>query len=69
MPKYQEEYKGYRIVVYSPGSNYAVITPPGGNAVIDFGSRQPRSTIVEGVAVCVERAQALIDELAAEVSE
>lgn len=64
MPSIVEIYKGYRIAVYSPQGHYAVVTPPGGNAVIDFGSRRPTATIVEGAEICLERARALVDELA-----
>jgi hypothetical protein len=64
MPKHQEEYKGYRIVIYSPLDHKAVIMPPGRNAVMDFGDRQPSATVVEGLEVCLQRAKSLIDELA-----
>jgi hypothetical protein len=61
MPARIEEYKGYRIAIYSPMDNYAVITAPGENAVIDFGPATPRSSVVEGPIVCLERAKAAID--------
>jgi hypothetical protein len=69
MPNHVEEFKGYRIAIYSPLDHYAVITPPGGNAVIDFGARQPVATVAEGYAVCLDRAKALIDELTAEAGD
>jgi hypothetical protein len=62
-----EEYKGYRLAIYSPNDHYAVITAPGSNAAMDFGIRWPRSTVVEGAEKCLERAKALIDELTVDV--
>lgn len=62
MPAYLEEYKGYRITIYSPNDHYAVVTPPGSNAIMDFGDRQPRAKATEGLQVCLDRAKALIDE-------
>jgi hypothetical protein len=66
VPQYVEEFKGYRIAIYSPLDHYAVITPPGGNAVIDFGDRRPTATASEGMAVCLERAKSLLDQLTME---
>ncbi|TWF49494.1 hypothetical protein [Neorhizobium alkalisoli] len=66
MPSIVHEYKGYRIAIYSPSGHFAVICPPGSNRVIDFKERQPRATVVEGPLVCLERAQALVESLAAE---
>jgi len=63
MPATVREYKGYRIAIYSPSSHFAVITAPGSNRVIDFRKRQPRSTVVEGPLVCLDRAEALVDAL------
>jgi hypothetical protein len=63
MPNHVEEFKGYRIAIYSPLDHYAVITPPGGNAVMDFGARRPVATVAEGYAVCLDRAKALVVEL------
>ncbi|WP_149342778.1 hypothetical protein [Neorhizobium sp. P12A] len=63
MPSQVHHHRGYRIAIYSPTDNYAVITPPGSNAVIDFKERQPQSTVVEGPNVCLERAIDLIDSL------
>jgi len=57
------EYHQYRIAIYSPSDHFAVVTPPGGNSVIDFKGRQARSSVVEGPLVCLDRAQALIDGL------
>jgi len=56
----------YRIAIYSPGGHFAVITPPGSNAVINLGPKQPKSTVVEGAAVCLQRARAIIDALNAQ---
>lgn len=61
MPVQVEEYRGYRVAIYSRNDHYAVITAPGGNAAMDFGIYWPRSTVVEGAAICLERAMALID--------
>jgi len=69
MPSAVESYKGYRIAVYSPLGYYAVVTPPGGNAVIHFGNRRPTATIVEGADICLERAKALVDGLTDQVGE
>ena len=69
MPKRVEEYKGYRIAIYSPQDHYTVVTAPGRNAVIDFLSRRPTSTAQEGVEACLQRAMALIDKLTVDVSE
>ncbi len=57
MPKRVEEYKGYRIAIYTPQDHYAVVTAPGRNAVIDFRSRRPTSTSQEGADACVHPAQ------------
>jgi hypothetical protein len=46
MPSRIEIYRGYRVAVYSPIAHFAVLTPPGSNAVIDLGTRQPRSNVV-----------------------
>lgn len=63
MPSMVHEFRGYRIAIYSPNSHFAVVTPPGSNNVIRFGSKKPTSTVVEGPLVCVERAKALIEKL------
>ncbi len=63
MPAHVEEYRGYRIAIYSPGDHYAVMTPPGSNSVMDLRDRIPRSTAAEGRELCLERAKALVDEL------
>jgi hypothetical protein len=57
------EFKGHRIAVYSPSSHFAVITAPGSNRVVDLQEKQPRSTVVEGPLVCLDRAEALVDAL------
>lgn len=64
MPATVREYKGYRIAIYSPNLHFAVITGPGSNRVIDFQENQPRSTVVEGPLVCLDRAESLVDALA-----
>jgi hypothetical protein len=64
MPAMVREFQGYRIAIYSPLDHFAVITPPGCNRVIDFKEAQPRSTVVEGLLVCLARAEALIQGLA-----
>ena len=69
MSVHVEEYRGYRVAIYSRNDHHAVITAPGGNAAMDFGIYWPRSTVVEGAAICLERAMALIDELTESVSE
>jgi hypothetical protein len=61
MPSRVEEHRGYRIAIYSPLNHYAVVTPPGGNAVIDFG-KPAVATVVEGADVCLVRAKTLIDD-------
>ena len=66
MPSLVREYRGHRIAIYSPSDHFAVVTPPGGNRVIDFKGRQARSSVVEGPLVCLDRAQALIDGLLGE---
>ncbi len=66
MPAMVREYKGYRIAIYSPSSHFAVITAPGSNRVLDLQEKQPRSTVVEGPLVCMDRAKALVDDLIAE---
>ncbi|TDK38767.1 hypothetical protein E2F50_01030 [Rhizobium deserti] len=66
MPNHVEEFKGYRIAIYSLLDHCAVITPPGGNAVMDFGAHRPVATVAEGYTVCLDRAKALVDELTAE---
>ena len=63
MPSHIERYRDYRLAVYSPGGHFAVITAPGSNAVLDLRERQPRSTVVEGVDTCLERAKTLVDRL------
>ncbi|MNI37778.1 hypothetical protein D3C73_918920 [compost metagenome] len=63
MPSHVETYHDYRIAIYSPAGHFAVISPPGRNAVLGLGARQPRSTVVEGVDVCLDRAKALVDGL------
>lgn len=63
MPANVEQYKGYRIAIYSPGEHFAVVTPPGGNAVIDFVHGRPEASRLEGAEVCLERAKAAIDGL------
>ncbi|SFB61764.1 hypothetical protein SAMN03159496_05898 [Rhizobium sp. NFR07] len=65
MPATVHEYKGYRVAIYSPSSHFAVITGPGSNRVIDLQEKQPRSTVVEGPLVCLDRAKALVDALVA----
>lgn len=65
MPGTVHEYKGYRIAIYSPSSHFAVITAPGSNQLIDLQEKQPRSTVVEGPLVCLDRAEALVDALTA----
>jgi hypothetical protein len=57
------EFAGYRISIYSPNDHFAVITGPGSNAVIDLKQNQPRSTVVEGASVCLDRAEKLIKTL------
>jgi len=57
------DFNGYRISIYSPNDHFAVITGPGSNAVIDWRENQPRSTVVEGAAVCLDRAEKLIKTL------
>lgn len=69
MPIHVKEYRGYRVAICSRNDHHAVITAPGGHAAMDFGIYWPRSTAGEGAAICLERAIALIDELAASVSE
>jgi hypothetical protein len=69
MPVYVEEYRGYRVAIYSQHDHHAVITAPGGNAAMDFGIYWPRSTVVEGAAICLERAMALIEELTESVGD
>lgn len=66
MPAMVREYKGYRIAIYSPSSQFAVITAPGSNRVIDLQEKQPRSTVVEGPLVCLDRAETLVDALISE---
>jgi hypothetical protein len=66
MPSMVHEFRGYRIAIYSPNSHVAVITSPGSNQVIHLGEDEPRATIVEGSLVCLERAKALVERLAAE---
>ncbi|WP_105430247.1 hypothetical protein [Neorhizobium sp. T6_25] len=63
MPKFVDHHRGYRIAIYSPNDHYAVITPPGGNAVLQLREQVPRATLVEGLATCLERARQLIDGL------
>lgn len=63
MPAMVREYKGYRIAIYSPSSHFAVITAPGSNRVLDLQEKQPRSTVVEGPLVCLDRAKAVVDHL------
>ncbi len=65
MPAMVREYKGYRVAIYSPSSHFAVITPPGSNRFIDLQEKQPRSTVVEGPLVCLDRAEAVVDALIA----
>jgi hypothetical protein len=69
VPQHVEQYKGYRIAIYSALAHHAVITPPGSNAVMDFRDRRPTSTAAEGYKVCLERAKLLIDELTMEVGD
>ena len=65
MPAMVRDYKGYRIAIYSPSSHFAVITGPGSNRVLDFQEKQPRSTVVEGPLVCLDRAESSVDALIA----
>jgi len=60
LPAHVEEFQGYRITIYSPSGHFAVITPPGSNAVMQLGNRRPESTVVEGKLACLDRARALI---------
>lgn len=66
MPSIVRDFEGYRIAIYSPLGHFAVVTPPGSNRVVDLGERQPRSTVVEGPLVCLERAERLVAELVSE---
>lgn len=66
MPSLVREYRGHRIAIYSPSDHFAVVTPPGGNGVMDFKGREARSSIAEGPLVWLDRAQALIDGLSGE---
>lgn len=59
-------YREYRIAIYSPGGHFAVITPPRSNAVINFGSKRPKSSVVEGPEICIQRAKIMIDDMIAE---
>ena len=43
--------------------HFAVITPSGSKRVIDFKQAQPRSKVVEGAAVCLDRSKDLVDAL------
>jgi hypothetical protein len=63
VPKFVDHHRGYRIAIYSPNDHYAVITPPGSNAVLQLGEQVPRATVVEGLATCLERARQLIGGL------
>ncbi|CUX72226.1 hypothetical protein AGR6A_pb0031 [Agrobacterium sp. NCPPB 925] len=63
MPAHIEHYKNHRIAIYSPGDHFAVVTPPGGNAVMSFPAGRPEASRLEGPEVCLERAKAAIDEL------
>jgi hypothetical protein len=65
MPAFLREFKGYRIAIYSPSSHFAVVTAPGSNRVLDLKEKEPRSTVVEGPLVCLDRAKALVDDLIA----
>jgi hypothetical protein len=65
VPSYVEQFKGYRISIYSPNDHYAVITPPGSNAALDFGERRPQASVVEGLEACLGRARASIEALTA----
>lgn len=69
MPTMVREFEGYRVAIYSPGSHFAVITPPGSNQVIYLRERQPRATVVEGPLACLERAEALVKILIADGDE
>lgn len=60
MPTIVREFEGYRVAIYSPGSRFAVITPPGSDRVIDLKERQPRATVVEGPLPRLERAEVLV---------
>ncbi|PWE54426.1 hypothetical protein DEM27_20160 [Metarhizobium album] len=64
MPSMVREFEGYRIAIYSPGGHFAVITAPANNRVLDLKEKQPRSTVVEGPLVCLQRAEALVQILA-----
>lgn len=64
MPSRVEHYRGYRIAIYSPTGHFAVVTPPGSNAVIEFGAQRPASSVVEGSDVCLDRAKAAVDSIA-----
>lgn len=64
MPSMVCESDGYRIAIYSPGGHFAVITAPASNRVLDLKEKQPRSTVVEGPLVCLQRAEALVRILA-----
>ncbi len=65
MPAMVREYNGYRIAIYSPSSHFALITAPGSNRVLDLQEKQPRSTVVEGPLVCMDRAKTLVEDLIA----
>ncbi len=65
MPAMVREYKGYRVAIYSPSSHFAVITAPGSNRVLDLQEKQPRSTVIGGPLVCLDRAKGLVDDLIA----
>jgi len=43
--------------------HFAVITPSGSKRVIDFKQVQPRSKVVEGAAVWLDRPKDLVDVL------
>jgi len=63
LPSMVREFSGYRISIYSPNDHFAVITGPGSNAVIELKENQPRSTVVEGAYLCLNRAEELIKTL------
>jgi hypothetical protein len=61
MPARVDTYKEYRIAIYSPGEHFAVVTPPGGNAVLAFRGGRPEASRLEEAEVCLERAKRAID--------
>jgi hypothetical protein len=43
--------------------HFAAVTRPGSDRVIDVKQAQPRSKVVEGALVCLDRSKVLVDAL------